>query len=132
VYILDEPMSGLDPIGRALVKDIIIDLKQRGKSVFFSTHITSDVETVCDRVGIIIQGTLKSVERVQSVLTEGVTGYRVRLAGMTVSEEIYVPKENLSDFLAEQHGQGVEVSLIEPERKNLEQFFLDIVRDKQC
>jgi len=44
VYILDEPMSGLDPIGRALVKEIILDLKKRGKCVFFSTHITDDVE----------------------------------------------------------------------------------------
>jgi len=56
VYILDEPMSGLDPIGRALVKDIILDLKKRGKCVFFSTHITDDVEKVCDRVGVIVKG----------------------------------------------------------------------------
>ena len=76
VYILDEPMSGLDPIGRALVKDIILDLKRRGKCVFFSTHITADVETVCDRVGIIIQGRLKSVEKVQSILSKGINGYR--------------------------------------------------------
>ena len=46
VYILDEPMSGLDPVGRALVKEIMLDLKRRGKCVFFSTHITADVEAV--------------------------------------------------------------------------------------
>ena len=56
VYILDEPMSGLDPVGRALVKEIITDLRARGKCVFFSTHITADVETVCDRVGVIVNG----------------------------------------------------------------------------
>ncbi|MCM2359024.1 MAG: ABC transporter ATP-binding protein, partial [Geobacteraceae bacterium] len=77
VYILDEPMSGLDPIGRALVKGIIAELKGRGKSVFFSTHIIADVETVCDRVGIINKGSLQSVEEVRSVLLEGITGYRV-------------------------------------------------------
>lgn len=133
VYILDEPMSGLDPIGRALVKDIILDLKRRGKTVFFSTHITSDVETVCDRVGIILQGSLKSVEHVQSILTEGVTGYRVRLSRESgVFEEISVSKENLVAFLSNKREGGIEVSLVEPERKNLEQFFLDIVNNKQC
>lgn len=54
--ILDEPMSGLDPIGRNLLKNIILDLKARGKTIFFSTHILNDVETMCDRIGMIHQG----------------------------------------------------------------------------
>jgi ABC-2 type transport system ATP-binding protein len=54
--ILDEPMSGLDPIGRNLLKNIILDLKARGKTIFFSTHILNDVETLCDRIGMIHQG----------------------------------------------------------------------------
>ncbi len=54
--ILDEPMSGLDPIGRNLLKNIILDLKARGKTIFFSTHILNDVETLCDRIGLIHQG----------------------------------------------------------------------------
>jgi len=54
--ILDEPMSGLDPIGRNLLKNIILDLKNRGKTIFFSTHILNDVETLCDRIGMIHQG----------------------------------------------------------------------------
>lgn len=54
--ILDEPMSGLDPIGRNLLKNIILDLKSAGKTVFFSTHILNDVETMCDRIGMIHQG----------------------------------------------------------------------------
>ena len=69
VYILDEPMSGLDPIGRALVKEIILELKAAGKCVFFSTHITSDAEAICDRVGIILQGRLQCVERVETIMT---------------------------------------------------------------
>jgi len=56
LYILDEPMSGLDPIGRNLLKNIILDLKKRGKTIFFSTHILNDVETLCDRIGIINNG----------------------------------------------------------------------------
>jgi len=56
IYIFDEPMSGLDPIGRNLLKNIILDLKDKGKTIFFSTHILNDVETLCDRIGIINKG----------------------------------------------------------------------------
>ena len=68
IYILDEPMSGLDPIGRALVKELLLELKQKGKSVFFSTHVTSDLEEVCDRVAIINQGELKVEGRVADLV----------------------------------------------------------------
>jgi ABC-2 type transport system ATP-binding protein len=63
ILILDEPMSGLDPLGRALVKDVIKKLKQQGKTIFFSTHITADVEQVCDRVGVILKGERKPLKR---------------------------------------------------------------------
>lgn len=58
IYILDEPMSGLDPLGRRLVADLIQKLKHSGKTVFFSSHILSDIERLCDRVGILHQGCL--------------------------------------------------------------------------
>ena len=61
LLILDEPMSGLDPIGRRIVMDLILELKNKGKTVFFSTHILPDVERVCDRVGIIVNGNLTDV-----------------------------------------------------------------------
>lgn len=128
VYILDEPMSGLDPIGRALVKEIILELKKRGKSVFFSTHITDDVEKVCDRVGILLHGELKLVDRVDAIMSRGIIGYQVRLKdadGTVLDEE--VPKELLDRFLAEQVATGREIVLVEPRRKNLEDFFLSLV-----
>src|SRR6266705_810787 len=56
--ILDEPMSGLDPIGRKDVRDIILGLRDEGRTVLFSTHILSDVEAICDRVGILVEGRL--------------------------------------------------------------------------
>src|SRR5260221_14791242 len=59
VVILDEPMSGLDPVGRREVRDIILELKQAGKTVLFSTHILSDAEMLCDRVGVIVGGKLR-------------------------------------------------------------------------
>ncbi len=56
VVFLDEPMSGLDPIGRKMIKDLILELKSGGTTVFFNTHILSDVESICDRFAIIHQG----------------------------------------------------------------------------
>ena len=128
VYILDEPMSGLDPIGRALVKEIILDLKKRGKCVFFSTHITDDVEKICDRVGILLHGELKLVERVDTIMEQGVIGYQVRLKGAdgTVLDHT-VAKDKLDTFLAGQVALGGEVMLVEPHRKNLEDLFLSLV-----
>src|SRR5439155_16753592 len=58
IAILDEPMSGLDPIGRKDVRDLILQLRDEGRTVLFSTHILSDVEAICDRVGILVEGRL--------------------------------------------------------------------------
>ena len=134
VYILDEPMSGLDPIGRALVKDIILDLKEKGKCVFFSTHITADVETVCDRVGIIVNGSLQRVEQVRSILTEGIIGYhlRTRMPGSDSMNDADVSREGLATAIAGIQATGEEITLIEPKRKDLEAFFLDIVKGGKC
>ena len=134
VYVLDEPMSGLDPIGRALVKNIILELRARGKSVFFSTHITSDVETVCDHVGVIVNGKLQCVEQVSTILDQGIIGYRmkVRTTGSPAQREIDVLKDDFQKVMAEIQASGQEITLIEPQRKNLEAFFLDIVKGSQC
>jgi len=73
VVILDEPMSGLDPIGRKMVGDLIVELKGEGKTVFFSSHILADIERFCDRYGIIVGGRLRRVERVDQLLASGTT-----------------------------------------------------------
>jgi len=69
----DEPMSGLDPIGRREVRDLMEELKHQGKTVFFSTHILSDAEALCDRVAIIYKGELRGVGRIED-LTSSVQG----------------------------------------------------------
>src|SRR6516165_3163210 len=61
VVVLDEPMSGLDPLGRREVRDIILELKKDGRTVLFSTHVLSDAEMLCDRVGVIVGGKLRGV-----------------------------------------------------------------------
>ncbi|WP_455244330.1 ABC transporter ATP-binding protein [Petrachloros mirabilis] len=68
LVILDEPMSGLDPVGRKEVRDIIMSLRDHGKTVFFSTHIISDVEMICDRVGIISKGKMRAVGRIEDIV----------------------------------------------------------------
>jgi ABC-2 type transport system ATP-binding protein len=67
---LDEPMSGLDPIGRREVRDLIQQLKDEGKTIFFSTHILSDAETLCDRVAVLNHGQLRGIGVVADLVRE--------------------------------------------------------------
>lgn len=128
MYVLDEPMSGLDPIGRALVKEIILDLKQRGKTIFFSTHITADVEAVCDRVGVIARGVLEAVDTVDSILEKGIIGYVIRFCRQGGFEEMqHVTREELDPVMRQLLESLAVIKSIEPERKDMESFFLSVV-----
>jgi len=145
LYILDEPMSGLDPIGRALVKEIILDLKKRGKTVFFSTHVTADAERVCDRIGVIVNGVLQEERVVSDLLREGVDGYFCRLCGVALASvssfgavdcgdgivEIFVPRDRFDAFAAQMLATGGSFDLIEPHRRDVEDYFLSLVRDSK-
>ena len=71
LLILDEPMSGLDPIGRKEFSDLIASLKRRGKTIFFSSHILADIERLCDRVVILHQGEIRAQGRLQDLLAGG-------------------------------------------------------------
>jgi ABC-2 type transport system ATP-binding protein len=77
LVILDEPMSGLDPVGRREVRDIIMDLKNAGKTILFSTHILSDAETLCDRVGVIAGGKLRGLGSPGSIVDMKTTGMEI-------------------------------------------------------
>jgi ABC-2 type transport system ATP-binding protein len=70
LLVLDEPTSGLDPLGRMKVREIIQRLKDQGKTVFFSSHELGEVETVCDRVGILHEGRLRVEGRVSDLLRQ--------------------------------------------------------------
>ena len=70
LIILDEPMSGLDPLGRALVRDIIVDEQSKGKTIFFSSHVLSDVQSICSRVAILVGGRLRGVGTVNELIGE--------------------------------------------------------------
>src|SRR3989337_1764100 len=86
ILILDEPTSGLDPIGRRQVTDLILSLKEKGKTIFFSSHILHDVETICDKVGIIAEGELRFCGKLSEVLHQSVQGYEVIV--QNVSDEV--------------------------------------------
>lgn len=73
ILILDEPMSGLDPMGRKKVFDLILNLKENGKTVFFSSHILNDIERLCDRAAILINGNLTRIIDVKRELPPGKT-----------------------------------------------------------
>ena len=82
LVILDEPMSGLDPIGRRLVRDIILGLKGQGKTVLFSTHILSDAEALCDRVAMLRGGELLRVGDLAGILGSDVSHMEILVAGL--------------------------------------------------
>ncbi len=82
LIILDEPTTGLDPIGCREMKDLIIDLKARGKTVLMCSHLLADVQDVCDRIAVLHQGELKELGRVDSLLkVRDVT--EIRATGMS-------------------------------------------------
>ena len=83
LLILDEPMSGLDPIGRKDVRDLVVELRRRGKTVFFSTHILPDVETICDQVGMLLGGRLVAQGSLGTLLDGSIRAVEVRCAGLS-------------------------------------------------
>jgi ABC-2 type transport system ATP-binding protein len=82
LILLDEPTSGLDPIGTRNMKDLILDLKRQGKTVVMSSHLLADVQDVCDRIGILYQGELKELGRVEDLLKVS-NEFEIRVSGLS-------------------------------------------------
>ncbi|TVQ45834.1 MAG: ABC transporter ATP-binding protein [Gloeocapsa sp. DLM2.Bin57] len=103
VVFLDEPMSGLDPMGRYQVRQIILSLKERGKTIFFNSHILSDVELICDRIAILAQGNLICSGSLNELLGSP-DSYQVVVKGGT-QEQLSPWINNLSQDEHYWHGQ---------------------------
>src|SRR6187431_510990 len=89
LILLDEPTSGLDPIGTREMKDLILKLRDQGKTIVMSSHLLPDVQDVCDRIGILHQGELKELGRVSELLTvQDVTQMRARNVSPEAEDEI--------------------------------------------
>ena len=140
VVFLDEPMSGLDPMGRREVRDLIEQLKHEGKTVFFSTHILADAEALCDRVAVLHKGELRGVGAIAD-LTSTVHGRvelvwqgntvpdalralstECRLAGETV--RAIVPEENQDTALEIIRRERMRLVSVVPVRASLEDYFV--------
>ncbi len=82
LLVLDEPMAGLDPIGRREVKDLIMSVKARGATVFFSSHILADAEALCDRVGLLVNGKLRLEDTLGNLLEEKIEYWEAAVEGV--------------------------------------------------
>jgi ABC-2 type transport system ATP-binding protein len=143
VVILDEPMSGLDPIGRREVRDIILELKRDGKTVLFSTHILSDAEMLCDRVGVIVGGKLRGVGAPGEIVGMKAQGMEILfelpsgganataiLAKATKTGDRYrmqVSEEELYPALEQLHGVGAKILSVAQLKASLEEYFMHLI-----
>jgi ABC-2 type transport system ATP-binding protein len=142
VVVLDEPMSGLDPLGRREVRDIILELRKEGRTVLFSTHILSDAEMLCDRVGVIVGGKLRGVgapgelvgiqANAMEILFESKgsgNGFPL-LAKATKTGERYrvqLPEAELYRALEELKAAGARILSVNQIKPTLEEFFMNLV-----
>jgi ABC-2 type transport system ATP-binding protein len=86
LVLLDEPLGGLDPLGRKEMRDVVVKLKEEGKTVFLSSHILQDIEMICDRVAILVEGQIISQGPLQDLISEKVLFTEVTLSGMVLKD----------------------------------------------
>jgi len=142
VVVLDEPMSGLDPLGRREVRDIILELKKEGRTVLFSTHILSDAEMLCDRVGVIVGGKLRGVGtpgEMVGIQTQGMeilfeldgTGKVFPLLGKATRTgeryRVQMQESELYPALDELKASGARILSVAQVKPTLEEFFMNLV-----
>src|SRR5271168_2572309 len=143
VVFLDEPMSGLDPVGRREVRDIILDLKKQGRTIFFSTHILSDAEMLCDRVAVLVGGKLRGVGAPGDIVSMEIQGMEIlfeasnpealprSFAGRATQIggrfRIEVPEAELYDSLEQLRGWEARILSVTPVRPTLEDYFFGLV-----
>lgn len=145
---LDEPMSGLDPLGRRQVRDLILRLKQRGCTVFFSSHILSDAEQLCNRVAILAQGRLVATGALSEMVAFEQTGWELVVANLSDAQQsslqgtargitaladgrfmvVLPPDASPERILGELSAGGARVVSLHPVRETLEDFFIRQVR----
>lgn len=137
VVFLDEPMSGLDPMGRFQIREIILSLKQQGKTIFFNSHVLSDVEKICDRIAILAQGELICIGSLDELLGTDNT-YHVKGKGGNLDllkksikdiefENDYwqgILQGDPQDFLASLRQMDAQLIGLNLSRSSLEEFFI--------
>ena len=147
LVLLDEPLTGLDPAGRREIRDLILDLKSRGKTVFFSSHILQDVEMICDRVGILVGGKILRVASVSEVLEKSVRWTEVEVTGLSseaarrlglddipgnVEEKAVIrvaEGDDLNGTIGRLMQEGAKIASVMPMRLTLEDYFLSEIEN---
>jgi ABC-2 type transport system ATP-binding protein len=140
---LDEPMSGLDPLGRYQVREIILSLKEQGKTIFFNSHILTDVEQICDRIAILARGELLCVGSLEEILgradvyqviIKGGEAEQLKqwITGLTLVEGLWHGQVNgdpqaLIDHLPTLDAQLISVNLA---RASLEEYFIRQLKER--
>jgi ABC-2 type transport system ATP-binding protein len=139
LLILDEPMSSLDPVGRRNVRDIILNQAAAGVTVFFSTHIIPDVEMICDRVAIIVDGRVRAIGAVSELVSDEATSYEATFVGAVPSDLqtpleahhvasgaswVRVTTENHDSLIQELGDRGAKVISLDPVRTTLEDLLM--------
>ena len=114
LLVLDEPTSGLDPLVQQCVLDLVLEAKDEGNTVFFSSHILSEVQSVCDRVGIIREGKLVAVERVEDLTRQQFKRLRISFRSVPAEDAFDLP--GVEEISRDETGVTLEI------RENLEQF----------
>ncbi len=144
VVFLDEPMSGLDPTGRFRVREVILSLKEQGKTIFFNSHILSDVETICDRVAILDRGDLLCVGTLDELLGTAphysATGQggnlevlRQWLTDLQFQGGLWhgTLRGDPYDFMSSLRGMGGRLASLTLARPTLEEFFIQTIQNRQ-
>lgn len=143
--ILDEPMSGLDPVGRKEVRDLLFSLKERGRTLLFSSHILSDAEVICDRVAILVGGKLQTVGRLQELMSK-IEYYEITIRSsrdlsldgleheiLARSDSQYLLRvsgiEQIDGILALAKEEKFLIESIVPQRQTLEDLYLQKVHN---
>ena len=143
IVFLDEPMSGLDPMGRYQMREIILSLKSQGKTIFFNSHVLSDVEKICDRVAILAKGELICMGAIDELLGNTET-YRVEGKGghlnilqkwipdMEVDRDLWYGhlEGNPKDFVSTVSRTGGQLISMNLSKPTLEEFFLQQLEER--
>ncbi len=142
LLICDEPMSGLDPVGYKEIRDIFLDLKKTGTTLFLNTHILDEVERVCDRIGIMHEGVLKDVAPISQVLASDLPiDYwldvektdAAKLSGLPYQDSIQknggvqILGASLNETLSQIQSRGVKIAGIRPLSSVVEAYFLNAI-----
>ena len=146
LVLLDEPLGGLDPLGRKELRDIIVRLKEEGKTVFLSSHILQDIELICDRVAIIVdgqiinQGVLRDLISEKILFTEitlsGISAKELEISGECVSDQAGMilikvfDEENVDKVLELIHSREGKIHSLIPRTETLEDLFVEMVKQR--